>query len=110
MHYNTFRYYDPDIGRFIQPDPIGLLGGFNLYQYASDAMTHIDPFGLWTVKIGGYIIRVHANDVDPWQSTPHGHIYDKNLILDKDGNIFKAHNGSQVDSLSKKIPNYGKRS
>ncbi|WP_237399207.1 hypothetical protein [Gilliamella sp. Pas-s27] len=73
-------------------------------------MTHIDPFGLWTVKIGGYIIPVHANDVDPWQSTPHGHIYDKNLILDKDGNIFKAHNGSQVDSLSKKIPNYGKRS
>ncbi|OCL22680.1 hypothetical protein A9G03_04785 [Gilliamella sp. wkB171] len=34
LHYNTFRYYDPDIGRFTQPDPIGLLGGFNLYQYA----------------------------------------------------------------------------
>ncbi|WP_218965849.1 RHS repeat-associated core domain-containing protein [Snodgrassella alvi] len=31
LHYNTFRYYDPDIGRFTQPDPIGLLGGFNLY-------------------------------------------------------------------------------
>ena len=29
LHYNTFRYYDPDIGRFTQPDPIGLLGGFN---------------------------------------------------------------------------------
>ncbi|WP_257381727.1 RHS repeat-associated core domain-containing protein [Snodgrassella alvi] len=22
LHYNTFRYYDPDIGRFTQPDPI----------------------------------------------------------------------------------------
>ena len=27
LHYNTFRYYDPDIGRFITPDPIGLAGG-----------------------------------------------------------------------------------
>ncbi|WP_416384677.1 RHS repeat-associated core domain-containing protein [Snodgrassella sp. B3837] len=33
LHYNTFRYYDSDIGRFTQPDPIGLLGGFNLYLY-----------------------------------------------------------------------------
>nr|WP_230945737.1 RHS repeat-associated core domain-containing protein [Burkholderia cepacia] len=27
LHYNTFRFYDPDIGRFINPDPIGLMGG-----------------------------------------------------------------------------------
>ncbi|WP_241025140.1 RHS domain-containing protein [Burkholderia sp. Ac-20384] len=26
LHYNTFRFYDPDIGRFINPDPIGLMG------------------------------------------------------------------------------------
>ncbi|MEE4881958.1 RHS repeat-associated core domain-containing protein, partial [Pseudomonas alliivorans] len=34
LHYNTFRFYDPDIGRFTTPDPIGLAGGINLYQYA----------------------------------------------------------------------------
>ncbi|MBD1106575.1 RHS repeat-associated core domain-containing protein [Pseudomonas amygdali pv. morsprunorum] len=27
LHYNTFRYYDPEIGRFITQDPIGLSGG-----------------------------------------------------------------------------------
>ena len=27
LHYNTFRYYDPDVGRFINQDPIGLAGG-----------------------------------------------------------------------------------
>ena len=32
LHYNTFRCYDPDIGLFTQLDPIGLLGGLNLYQ------------------------------------------------------------------------------
>lgn len=46
LHYNTFRYYDPDIGRFTQPDPIGLAGGFNLYQYAPNPITWIDPLGL----------------------------------------------------------------
>ncbi|OCG77975.1 hypothetical protein A9G44_03010 [Gilliamella sp. Occ4-3] len=45
LHYNTFRYYDPDIGRFTQPDPIGLLGGFNLYQYAPNGLTWVDPWG-----------------------------------------------------------------
>ncbi|KPY84698.1 RHS repeat domain-containing protein, partial [Pseudomonas syringae group genomosp. 7] len=34
LHYNTFRYYDPEIGRFITQDPIGLSGGDNLYLYA----------------------------------------------------------------------------
>ncbi|WP_199733357.1 RHS repeat-associated core domain-containing protein, partial [Pseudomonas syringae group genomosp. 7] len=46
LHYNTFRYYDPEIGRFITQDPIGLLGGFNLYQYAPNTNGWIDPFGL----------------------------------------------------------------
>ncbi|WP_218058009.1 RHS repeat-associated core domain-containing protein [Gilliamella apicola] len=45
LHYNTFRYYDPDIGRFTQPDPIGLAGGFNLYQYAPNGLTWVDPWG-----------------------------------------------------------------
>ncbi|WP_197044123.1 RHS repeat-associated core domain-containing protein, partial [Pseudomonas viridiflava] len=46
LHYNTFRYYDPEVGRFITQDPIGLEGGFNLYQYAPSAIGWIDPFGL----------------------------------------------------------------
>ncbi|RQS16630.1 RHS repeat domain-containing protein [Burkholderia sp. Bp8998] len=46
LHYNTFRFYDPDLGRFINPDPIGLMGGVNLYQYAPNSVTWIDPLGL----------------------------------------------------------------
>lgn len=45
LHYNTFRYYDPEIGRFTQQDPIGLAGGFNLYQYAPNMIHWIDPWG-----------------------------------------------------------------
>ncbi|CAA6810512.1 MAG: Rhs-family protein [uncultured Sulfurovum sp.] len=46
LHYNRFRYYDADVGRFISQDPIGLLGGNNLYQYAPNPTGWVDPFGL----------------------------------------------------------------
>lgn len=46
LHFNTFRFYDPDIGRFTTPDPIGLLGGQNLYVYAPNPIAWIDPEGL----------------------------------------------------------------
>ncbi|MGC4061919.1 MAG: RHS repeat-associated core domain-containing protein [Aquabacterium sp.] len=45
-HYNRFRYYDPDIGRFTTPDPMGLKGGINPYAYAPNPMGWIDPLGL----------------------------------------------------------------
>ncbi|VVO63721.1 putative deoxyribonuclease RhsA [Pseudomonas fluorescens] len=46
LHYNTFRYYDPEVGRFITQDPIGLEGGSNLYKYAPSPIGWIDPEGL----------------------------------------------------------------
>ncbi|WP_312948285.1 RHS repeat-associated core domain-containing protein [Superficieibacter sp.] len=53
LHYNTFRYYAPDMGRFLTPDPIGLAGGINLYQYAPNPLSWIDPLGLAKVCSGG---------------------------------------------------------
>jgi RHS repeat-associated protein len=50
LHYNTFRYYDPDVGRFTTPDPIGLNGGLNLYQYAPNPISWVDPLGWCTAK------------------------------------------------------------
>ena len=46
LHYNFFRYYEPDAGRFVNQDPIGLWGGENLYQFAANIQTWIDPLGL----------------------------------------------------------------
>ncbi len=50
LHYNLFRYYDPDSARFTQQDPIGLAGGLNLYQYAPNALGWVDPLGLSRCK------------------------------------------------------------
>ena len=46
LHYNRFRYYDSDVGMFISRDPIGLLGGVNVFAYAPNPIHWIDPWGL----------------------------------------------------------------
>ena len=45
LHYNFYRYYEPNSGRFVNQDPIGLWGGDNLYAFAPNAQNWIDPSG-----------------------------------------------------------------
>ena len=47
LHYDYFRDYDPQTGRYIQSDPIGLNGGTNTYTYVdADPVSYVDPRGL----------------------------------------------------------------
>ena len=46
QHYNYFRDYAPGLGRYIESDPIGLIGGMNLYAYvAANPLRFSDPIG-----------------------------------------------------------------
>jgi RHS repeat-associated protein len=51
--YNLNRDYMPNLGRYLETDPVGLLGGLNTYSYAvGNPVTLVDPSGLWTINIG----------------------------------------------------------
>jgi RHS repeat-associated protein len=67
LHYNYFRDYKPEIGRYLESDPIGLEGGVNPYVYVlSNPCKRIDLNGLWSgadaelfkhfyLRLGGYL-------------------------------------------------------
>ena len=49
LHYNRYRYYDPKLGRYLQPDPTGHAGSpVNLYAYAANPLARVDLLGLTT--------------------------------------------------------------
>jgi RHS repeat-associated protein len=57
LHYNYYRYYDPQTGRYITSDPIGLSGGLNTYGYVGgNPVNAVDPLGLEDAT--GTIIRI----------------------------------------------------
>jgi RHS repeat-associated protein len=47
LYYYKARFYDPKLGRFLQPDPIGYGAGMNMYAYVEgDPVNLTDPSGL----------------------------------------------------------------
>jgi RHS repeat-associated protein len=73
LHYNYHRYYDPSIGRYLTPDPIGLAGGINLFAYAGlNPINAFDPFGLY--------------ESSPWLMwVPGQHLWDRGLTAFENG-------------------------
>jgi RHS repeat-associated protein len=71
---NWHRYYDPEAGRFISKDPIGVLGGIDVYGYVPDPFLWIDPDGL--------TFRGPARLATKWE-----HIFDRHSYWGKTAQI-----------------------
>ena len=75
------------MGRFTTQDPIGLLGGLNIYQYASNPVAWIDPLGLSNCPL--YNVASHT----------------ENKALGK-GKGLDSHHVGQAAQMEKHIPGY----
>ena len=59
LYYYRNRYYDSQLRRFIQPDPIGYLDGLNFYAFVqNDPANFIDPYGLFDIALIPYTVAV----------------------------------------------------
>lgn len=52
LYYYGYRYYSPDLGRWLNRDPMGEGGGLNTYAFvANNPLLFIDPTGLYGIDI-----------------------------------------------------------
>ncbi|EGZ50937.1 hypothetical protein HMPREF9370_0436 [Neisseria wadsworthii 9715] len=56
LHYNFFRYYEPDAGRFVNQDPIGIIASENLYAFAPNTQRWVDISGAMAQVAAGCAI------------------------------------------------------
>ncbi|PHN24903.1 RHS repeat-associated core domain-containing protein [Pseudomonas sp. ICMP 460] len=95
LHYNRHRYYNPDSGRYLTPDPVKLAGGINAYQYVPNPTGWVDPLGL-SCKVGG----CPGSKVDPLQSS-------KTPVLDSHersgGHLIHKHVGQTDGQLAVRL-------
>jgi len=63
LHYNYFRTYDPEVGRYSSSDPLGLRDGVNPFSYASNnPVLFFDTYGLYAT--GEWINQPRFNLID----------------------------------------------
>ena len=108
--YNRFRYYHPEIGRYISEDPIKLLGGFNVFAYVSDSNAWVDLLGLssWWY----YARKFHDDEATKIFGEGKGkrlkdRVYDKEYdgkdIEFKSANFKRERTQSEIDHMNKQI-------
>lgn len=70
------RYYDPETGRFISPDPSGYQDGPNLYAYVgNNPLNYTDPWGLRVENDSPYTIYVKGENDNYAAPVPPGGVY-----------------------------------
>ncbi len=97
LYYNQHRFYQPDLGRYITPDPIGIRGGLNLYSYAGqNPINKFDFYGLdnnsspwsvgweWLTGTGPQTRYFEKGDPFTEMLRRHGHIQSvRELVLNR---------------------------
>jgi RHS repeat-associated protein len=73
LHYNLARHYDPATGRYLTPDPLGLVGGPDPHAYVPNPMAWLDPLGLACRKVYRQLSAADREAFDAGEGlTPHG--------------------------------------
>ena len=86
LHYNTFRYYDAEVGRYVTIDSIGLVGG-NLYKYAPNPVSWQDPLGWITYNTMPGIEGFQKHYIVPQQLSNHAAMQAGEVNIHKLSNI-----------------------
>ncbi|WP_030252795.1 DUF6531 domain-containing protein [Streptomyces violens] len=112
LHYNLNRHYDPAIGRYASPDPLGLEAALNPVAYVHNPLLWADPLGLSPCTVTVYrkqsdhplSQRVHIGPNGEVSITGKGHLY-----LNMSGDIrhtltFRSEEGGYQEIVAFDVP------
>jgi len=103
IFYNWNRYYNPDIGRYVSSDPIGLAGGINTFLYANASpLVYADRKGLNVIVTGSNGTQVFDTAKDFAQHVrqqPEDSITNIEFVGHAAPNYQAINNGSPVTEL-----------
>ena len=95
-----YRHYSPTSGRWLTRDPVGPLGGNNLYTFANNSINNIDSNGLYVYDI--HYVAVYATLVaagqtaqDAWEIAYYSSYPDMDKRYDATSNFLPALFGSE---------------
>lgn len=102
LYFYKSRYYSPNIGRFLQPDPIGYRAGLNLFTYVDNSpLNFTDTLGLdgGVVAVPGQSATIPVSTLQQFASQTHTGIagqpvQEYGAALMKDGTIYAGQNMS----------------
>ncbi|MFF5635437.1 putative T7SS-secreted protein [Streptomyces sp. NPDC012825] len=87
LHYNYFRYYDPESARYLSQDPLGLAPAPNPATYVHNPHTWSDPLGLAPCPKAGWERKADFSSQKVMSKKFHAHA---DTFLDNPGNLNKA--------------------
>lgn len=98
LHYNFYRYYNPEVARYVSSDPLGLDGGGDPHAYVPNPKQWLDPLGLVpcvkavlkgeNLPTRGKIRYVPPKDWHPSEPLRRGHLNGRRGFLDRHGNVW----------------------
>jgi RHS repeat-associated protein len=81
LNYNIMRTYDPTVGRYIESDPTGLMGGVNLHIYANNKpLNQIDLLGMVCENYDGSAEQSFYNFWDSTSVERQGYDYFRSAV------------------------------
>jgi RHS repeat-associated protein len=101
LYYNYFRDYDPQTGRYMESDPVGLAGGsYSTYAYAAgNPISNVDPMGLESGAAMAALSRAEGFQAPgpPGYISPEVKSYLCNLINECKGDFACVFNRANAD-------------
>jgi RHS repeat-associated protein len=97
LYHNGFRDYLPNLGRYLESDPIGLGGGMNPFLYANgNPEIYIDTAGLDTYIVNRQLARIGSSDTSQWNPISHTFV----VTTNQDGSVDHTYSWGNDANLS----------